>query len=33
VADRVVWQEYLEAVARERPDWAEFYAACREESG
>jgi MoxR-like ATPase len=33
VADRVVWQEYLEAVAREREDWGDFYAACREESG
>ena len=33
VADRVVWQEYLEAVAREREGWAEFYSACREESG
>jgi MoxR-like ATPase len=33
VADRVVWQEYLETVARDREDWAEFYAACREESG
>ena len=33
VADRVVWNEYLEAVAREREDWGEFYAACREESG
>jgi hypothetical protein len=33
VAERVVWQEYLEAVAREREDWADFYAACREESG
>ena len=26
VADRVAWTEYLEAVARERPDWADFYA-------
>ena len=33
VADRVVWNEYLEAVARERADWGEFYAACRDESG
>lgn len=33
VADRMVWNEYLEAVAREREDWSEFYAACREASG
>ncbi len=33
VADRVVWNEYLEAVARERPGWSEFYAACRDVSG
>jgi MoxR-like ATPase len=33
VADRVVWHEYLEAVARDRDDWGEFYVACREESG
>ena len=33
VADRVVWNEYLEAVARERADWREFYTACRDESG
>ena len=33
VADRVVWNEYLEAVARERRDWAEFYTACRDASG
>ncbi|MFD8098668.1 AAA family ATPase [Nocardia fluminea] len=30
VADTVVWTEYLEAVVRERPDWADFYRACRE---
>ncbi|CAM3679957.1 ATP-binding protein [Smaragdicoccus niigatensis] len=30
VADAVVWTEYLEAVVRERPDWADFYRACRE---
>ncbi|MFD3506294.1 AAA family ATPase [Nocardia sp. NPDC058666] len=30
VADSVVWTEYLEAVVRERPDWADFYRACRE---
>ncbi|MFC4375316.1 AAA family ATPase [Nocardia halotolerans] len=33
VADSVVWTEYLEAVVRERPDWADFYRACREISG
>jgi hypothetical protein len=33
VADRVVWNEYLEAVARERGDWGDFYAACRDEAG
>lgn len=30
VADGVVWTEYLEAVVRERKDWADFYRACRE---
>ncbi|MBJ8348040.1 AAA family ATPase [Antrihabitans sp. YC2-6] len=33
VADSVVWNEYLEAVVRERADWADFYRACREVSG
>ncbi|NKY85998.1 ATP-binding protein [Nocardia veterana] len=33
VADGVVWTEYLEAVVRERPDWADFYRACREVHG
>jgi MoxR-like ATPase len=33
VADQVVWQEYLEVVARERSDWADLYDACREVSG
>ena len=33
VADTVVWTEYLEAVVRERPDWADFYRACREVTG
>ena len=33
VTDRVVWNEYLEAVARERRDWADFYAACRDAAG
>jgi len=30
VTDGVVWTEYLEAVVRERRDWADFYRACRE---
>ena len=33
LADRVVWNEYLEVVARERDDWGDFYTACREASG
>jgi MoxR-like ATPase len=33
VADRVVWTEYLEAVVRERKEWADFYRSCREVSG
>lgn len=33
VADRAVWFEYLEAVARERAGWHDFYDACREVSG
>jgi MoxR-like ATPase len=33
VADKVVWTEYLEAVVREREDWADFYRACREVTG
>ncbi|GAA4154882.1 AAA family ATPase [Actinomadura keratinilytica] len=32
VSDRVVWQEYLETVVRERPGWQDFYRACREVS-
>ncbi|MGW7044550.1 ATP-binding protein [Streptomyces avermitilis] len=31
-ADRVIWQEYLEAVVRERDGWMDFYRACREVS-
>ncbi|MER5767908.1 ATP-binding protein [Streptomyces sp. NPDC001985] len=31
-ADRVVWQEYLETVVRERSGWKDFYRACREVS-
>jgi hypothetical protein len=33
VSDRVVWQEYLETVVRERDDWSDFYRACREVAG
>ncbi|UPW06580.1 AAA family ATPase [Rhodococcus pyridinivorans] len=33
VSDRVVWNEYLEAVVRERGDWTDFYRACREITG
>lgn len=33
VADSVVWTEYLEAVVRERREWADFYRACREING
>jgi MoxR-like ATPase len=29
VADKVVWQEYLEAVVRERDGWGALYRACR----
>ena len=32
-ADRLVWAEYLEVVVRDRPDWSDFYRACREVSG
>ncbi|CAM5639421.1 AAA family ATPase [Streptomyces violaceorubidus] len=28
--DRVVWEEYLETVVRERDGWQDFYRACRE---
>ncbi|MEU7413244.1 MULTISPECIES: ATP-binding protein [Streptomyces] len=31
-ADRVIWQEYLETVVREREGWTDFYRACREVS-
>ncbi|MCL8026121.1 ATP-binding protein [Nocardioides bruguierae] len=30
VADRVVWQEYLETVVRDRHEWADLYRACRD---
>ncbi|MEU8028273.1 AAA family ATPase [Streptomyces sp. NPDC049099] len=31
-ADKVIWQEYLETVVREREGWTDFYRACREVS-
>ena len=30
VQDRLVWQEYLETVVKERRGWADLYRACRE---
>ena len=30
VQDRTIWLEYLETVARDRPDWKALYTACRE---
>jgi MoxR-like ATPase len=30
VHDAVAWREYLEGVVRDRPEWADFYDACRE---
>jgi MoxR-like ATPase len=30
VHDEVAWREYLEAVVRDRPEWGEFYDACRD---
>ena len=30
VSDRVVWQEYLETVVKEREGWADLYRSCRE---
>ncbi len=30
VQDRIVWQEYLETVVRDRRDWNDLYQACRE---
>ncbi|HPP76042.1 MAG TPA: ATPase, partial [Armatimonadota bacterium] len=29
VQDRVVWQEYLETVVKERDGWKDLYRACR----
>ena len=33
VTDAPVWAEYLEAVVRERKDWADFYRAARDAIG
>jgi MoxR-like ATPase len=33
VQDRVVWQEYLETVVKERDGWKDLYRACREAGG
>jgi len=30
VQDLLVWQEYLETVVRDRPEWTDLYRACRE---
>lgn len=30
VSDQVIWNEYLEAVVRDRADWTDFYRAARE---
>jgi hypothetical protein len=30
VQDRIVWQEYLETVVKDRRAWADLYRACRE---
>ncbi|MDE9365698.1 AAA family ATPase [Luteipulveratus sp. YIM 133132] len=30
VQDRLVWQEYLETVVRNRKDWSDLYRACRD---
>ncbi len=30
VQDRIVWQEYLETVAKERKDWKDLYRACKD---
>jgi hypothetical protein len=30
VHDSVAWNEYLEAVVKEREDWRDLYRACRE---
>jgi MoxR-like ATPase len=33
VQDRIVWQEYLETVVKERAGWKDVYRACREVGG
>jgi hypothetical protein len=30
VQDRIVWQEYLETVVKDRSEWTDLYRACRE---
>ncbi len=30
VQDKIVWQEYLQTVAKERDNWKDLYRACRE---
>lgn len=30
VQDKIIWQEYLETVVKDRPEWADLYRACRE---
>ena len=30
VQDRIVWEEYLETVVKDRREWADLYRACRE---
>jgi hypothetical protein len=30
VQDRIIWQEYLETVVKERRGWSDLYRACRE---
>ena len=30
VQDRLVWQEYLETVMRNRREWSDLYRACRD---
>jgi MoxR-like ATPase len=30
VQDKIVWQEYLETVVKERKDWKDLYRACKE---
>ena len=30
VQDRIVWQEYLETVVKDRAEWADLYRSCRE---